>query len=70
MDESETLRAIRFFHDIGVIMHYDTPKLENVVIVDAKPVLDKVSQLISVPFTSLEFLDKYYGVIVTYDSPQ
>ena len=65
MDESETLRAIRFFHDIGVIMHFDTPELENEVIVDAKPVLDKVSQLLSVPFTSLEFLDKYYGIIPT-----
>ena len=63
MNESETLEAIQFFHDIGVILHFDTPKLENVVIVDAKPVLDKVSQLISVPFTSLEFLDKYYGII-------
>ena len=63
MDESETLRAIRFFHDIGVIMHFDTPKLEKEVIVEAKPVLDKVSQLLSVPFISLELLDEFYSII-------
>ena len=63
MEESETWRAIRFFHDIGVIMHFDTEELRNVVIVNAKPILDKVSQLISISFTNGEFLHKYFNII-------
>ena len=63
MEESETWRAIRFFHDIGVIMHFDTEELKNVVIVIAKPILDKVSQLISISFTNGEFLRKYFNII-------
>ena len=27
MDKSETMQAIQFFHDISLIMHFDTPKL-------------------------------------------
>ena len=70
MDRVETLKVIQFFHDIGVIMHFDTPKLRNWVIVDAKPVLDKVSQLISVSFVDEEFLEDHYNVIPPSNTKQ
>ena len=37
MDKSETKKAIQFFHDISLIMHFDTPKLRDSVIIDTKP---------------------------------
>ena len=43
MDKSETMKAIQFFHDISLIMHFDTPKLRDSVIIDTKPVLNKLS---------------------------
>ena len=44
MDKSETKKAIQFFHDISLIMHFDTPKLRDSVIIDTKPVLLTLSE--------------------------
>ena len=56
MDGFEIQKAIRFFHDISLIMHFDTPTLRNSIIVDSKPLLDKVSRLISASFVDAQFL--------------
>ena len=58
MDKLETKRAIRFFHDISLIMHFDTPKLRDSVIIDTKMVFKKLSRLLSVSFLHQDFLCK------------
>ena len=60
--KSETRRALQFLHDIGLIMHFDTPALKNVVIVDMEAVLEKVSHLISVPFIRGNLFQKHYKI--------
>ena len=64
MDESEIRKAIAFFHEIGLIMHFDTPTLRNYVIVDAKPLLKEVSRLISASFVDEEFLADHCDLIL------
>ena len=64
MDKSETKQAIQFFHDISLIMHFDTPKLKDSVIIDTKPVLNKLSRLISVSFLDEEFLADHYDIVL------
>ena len=63
MDKSETKKAIRFFHDINLIMYFDTPKLRDSVIIDTKPVLNKLSRLITLSFLDEDFLTKHYDGI-------
>ena len=62
MDKSETKEAIQFFHDISLIMHFDTPKLRDSVIIDTKPVLNKLSRIISVSFLDEDFLADHYKI--------
>ena len=67
MDKSETKKAIQFFHDISLIMHFDTPKLRDSVIIDTKPVLNKLSRLITLSFLDKDFLAEHYDNIVLPD---
>ena len=67
MDKSETKKAIQFFHDISLIMHFDTPKLRDSVIIDTKPVLNKLSRLITLSFLNEDFLAEHYDDIVLPD---
>ena len=62
MDKSETKKAIQFFHDIRLIMHFDTPKLRDYVIINTKPVLKNLSRMISISFLDEEFLDDHYNI--------
>ena len=62
MDKLETKEAIQFFHDISLIMHFDTPMLRDSVIIDTKPVLNKLSRLISVSFLDENFLADHYDI--------
>ena len=63
MDKSETKETIQFFHDISLIMHFDTPKLRDSVIIDTKPaVLNQLSRLISVSFLDEQFLADHYDI--------
>ena len=62
MDKLETKEAIQFFHDISLVMHFDTAKLSDSVIIDTKPVLNKLSRLISVSFLDEEFLADRYKI--------
>ena len=64
MDKSETRKAIQFFHDISLIMHFDTPKLRDFVIIDTKPVLKKLSRIISVSFLDEQFLNDHYDIVL------
>ena len=64
MDRFETTEAIQFFHDIGRIMHFNTPALRSSVIVDTKPLLDKVSLLLSVSFLDEKFLKNQRQLIL------
>ena len=63
MGQSETKQAIQFFHDVSLIMHFDTPKLRDSVIIDTKPVLNKLSRLLSVPFLKEQFLNDHFKIL-------
>ena len=64
MDKLETRKAIQFFHDISLIMHFDTPKLRDSVIINTKPVLNKLSRIISVSFLDEQFLVDHYKIVL------
>ena len=65
MDESETRKAIDFFHNIGRIMHFKdacpSSDLKLYVVVDDEPVLKRVSRLLSVSFIHRECFDDDYS---------
>ena len=50
MDEQETRKAITFFHNLNLILHYQTDELDMLVIINLKPILDLVSLTIGVSF--------------------
>ena len=62
MDKSETRAAIHFFHNIGCIMHFDdtctSSDLQLYVVVDDKPVLKRVSRLLSVSFVCKKYFNE------------
>ena len=64
MKESEVHKAIRFFNDISLIMHFDTPALSNFVIVNSKPLLDKLTFLLNAPVVDERFLADNMGLIL------
>ena len=60
MSEQETRLALKFFHELNLIMHYSTKKLDHLVIVDVTPVLELVSRLIGVSFINKLMLDELF----------
>ena len=60
MSERETRLALKFFHDLNLIMHYPTKKLDHLVLIDVNPVLDLVSRLIGVSFIDKHMLDEIF----------
>ena len=59
MNERETKRAIQFFHDIRILMYYDTPNLRDSVIIDTKAVFNKVSRLLALSFLDEDYLGRF-----------
>ena len=51
-------------------MHFDTPKLRDSVIIDTKPVLNKLSRLITLSFLDEDFLAEHYEDIVLPMEPR
>ena len=62
MDEQETRKAITFFHNLNLILHYQTKELDMLVIVELKPILDLVSLLIGSSFINEEYMHDLFGV--------
>ena len=62
MEEKEIRDALRFFHDLNLIMHFPTKKLDSVVFVNAKPVLDMLSLLIGISFIDKDELEECFGL--------
>ena len=62
MDEQETRKAITFFHNLNLILHYQTDELDMLVIVELKPILDLVSLLIGSSFINEENLHDFFGI--------
>ena len=60
MSERETRLALKFFHELNLIMHYPTKKLDHLVFVDVNPVLELVSHLIGVSFIDKHMLDEIF----------
>ena len=60
MSERETRQALKFFHELNLIMHYPTKKLDHLVFVDANPVFELVSHLIGVSFIDKHMLDEIF----------
>ena len=57
MDEQETRKAITFFHNLNLILHY-----QSLVIIELKPILDLVSLLIGVSFINEDELHDLFGI--------
>ena len=62
MDEQETRKAITFFHNLNLILHYQTDELDMLVFVELKPILDLVSLLIGSSFINEENLHDFFGI--------
>ena len=60
MSERETRLALKFFHDLNLIMHYPAKKLDHLVFVNVNPVLELVSHLIGVSFIDKQMLDEIF----------
>ena len=57
MDEPETRKAITFFHNLNLVLHY-----RALVIIELKPILDLVSLLIGVSFINEDELHDLFGI--------
>ena len=62
MDEQETRKAITFFHNLNLILHYQTDELDMLVIINLKPILDLVSLTIGVSFIDEDELHDLFGI--------
>ena len=67
MNESQTREAIQFFDEIRMIMHFYTPKLRNVVIINTKVVFKKLSDLLSLSFLDKKFVYKRLKIKISLD---
>ena len=67
MDEQETRKAIRFFHNLNLILHYQTKALDMFVIIKLKPILDLVSLLIGASFLNENELRDLFGINLPSD---
>ena len=67
MDKSQTREAIQFFDEIRLIMHFDTPKLGNFVIIDTKVVFKKLSELLRLSFLDETFVRKRLNIRISLD---
>ena len=57
MDEQETRKAITFFHNLNLVLHY-----QALVIIELKPILDLLSLLIGVSFINEDELHDLLGI--------
>ena len=62
MDEQETRKAITFFHNLNLILHYQTDELDMLVIINLKPILDLVSLMIGVSFIDEDELHDLFSI--------
>ena len=62
MDEQETRKAITFFHNLNLILHYQTDELDMLVIINLKPILDLVSLTIGVSFIDEDELHDFFSI--------
>ena len=67
MDEQETRKAITFFHNLNLILHYQTDSLDSIVIINLKPVFDLVSRLIGISCFKVNELKKYFNIELNSD---
>ena len=69
MSEEETRQAVKCFHDMNLVNHHSTEKLDQLVFVDVKPILDQLTNLIGVAFINKHMLDEIFKpkVLLAYD---
>ena len=67
VDEQETRKAIRFFHNLNLILHYQTKALDMLVFIKLKPILDLVSLLIGTSFLNEDELRDLFGIDLPSD---
>ena len=67
MDEQETRKAITFFHNLNLILHYQTKSLDSIVIINLKPIFDLVSRLIGISCFKENELKKYFNIELDSD---
>ena len=66
MDEQETMKAIKFFHNLNLILHYQTKSLGSIIIINLKPVFNLVSCLIGISCFKDNELSKYFNIDLNY----
>ena len=69
MSEEETRQAVKCFHDMNLVNHYSTEKLDQLVFVNVKPIFDQLTNLIGVAFIDKHMLDEIFKpkVLLAYD---
>ena len=67
MDEQETRKVIRFFHNLNLILHYQTKALDMLVFIKLRPILDLVSLLIGASFLNEDELRDLFDIDLLSD---
>ena len=70
MSEEETRQAVKCFHDMNLVNHHSTKKLDQLVFVNVKPILDKLSNLIGVAFIDKRMLDDIFQTKVPINAQE
>lgn len=57
MKKQETLEALQFFHDLCLVFHFPTKKLNNLVFMSPMPIVEKFNLLIAVSFMKKDMVN-------------
>ena len=60
MSEEETREAVKCFYDMNLVSHHSTEKLDQLVFVSVKPILDQLNNLLGVAFIDKYMLDEIF----------
>ena len=70
MSEEETRQALKCFHDMNLVNHYTTKKLDQLVFVYVKPIFDQLTNLIGVAFFDKHMLDEIFKTKVPINAQE
>ena len=70
MDEDEVLKALEFFHGLGIMIYFRTQDLKGVVIVKVKVVFSALSLLLGISFIDRDTLDNEFELNLLADTQE
>ena len=65
MNEDEIFQALKFFHGLGIIIHFRTKDLEGVVVVKVEVIFGTLSLLLGISFIDRDTLDHEFKLNLT-----